>query len=257
MVTSDKSTVEELVSKYLEISFNCKEGFICNETPIFKILFDVIYDVTYNIDGQLTTVKVKHNNSLNEPAIPIKTGYTFSHWELNGERYDFNKPVNKKIELVAIWNINKYQISFVTNNDLYGNFDKTDIIVDYGSKIEFSNNKIIVGDKIVFAIPTIADVQYSYQFVNWSQIPENNIVVSDIVIMGNFIRLINEYEVEWIVDGTTTKEVYKYGEMPKFKGNTSKLADQIYTYTFVGWDKEISNVTGNVSYTAKYDKEYI
>ena len=51
-----------------------------------------------------------YNDYLEEPTIPTKGGYTFSHWELNGEKYEFNKPVTSDMELVAIWIINKYEI---------------------------------------------------------------------------------------------------------------------------------------------------
>ncbi|MCR4856108.1 MAG: carbohydrate-binding domain-containing protein [Erysipelotrichaceae bacterium] len=57
-------------------------------------------------------------------------------------------------------------------------------------------------------------------------------------------------------DGTVLQEkktpVY---ETPKYEGNTpTKESDDEYDYTFKGWDKEITEVKGDATYTAVYDK---
>ena len=69
--------------------------------------------------------------------------------------------------------------------------------------------------------------------------------------------IINEYTVTWIVDGETSQETYFEGEMPVYKYGTEKEADEVYTYTFIGWDKEIVPVVEDVTYEAVYEKEYI
>ena len=48
-------------------------------------------------------------------------------------------------------------------------------------------------------------------------------------------------------------EYYKKGETPNFKGETLKEQDERYVYTFKGWDKEISEATEDVTYTAQYE----
>ncbi|MBQ7460578.1 MAG: InlB B-repeat-containing protein [Oscillospiraceae bacterium] len=61
-------------------------------------------------DGnQITT------NTADEPIPPRKTGYTFSHWTLNGAVYDFSTPVTEDITLTAEWTINKYTVTFDSN----------------------------------------------------------------------------------------------------------------------------------------------
>ena len=67
----------------------------------------------------------------------------------------------------------------------------------------------------------------------------------------------NEYEITWIVDGVSHVELHKYDTFPEFKGDTSKGPDKIYNYKFIGWDKEVSKVTGKVTYIAQYEKTYI
>lgn len=68
---------------------------------------------------------------------------------------------------------------------------------------------------------------------------------------------IEEYTVTWIVDGTSSTETYKEGEMPVFKYGTGKDADNTYTYTFKGWDKELEAVSQDVTYEAVYESTYI
>ena len=65
-------------------------------------------------------------------------------------------------------------------------------------------------------------------------------------------KYINTYTITWIVDGVTSTEVYEHEKTPEFKGSTDKVADAKYTYTFTGWDNEISTVTGDATYTATY-----
>ena len=60
--------------------------------------------------------------------------------------------------------------------------------------------------------------------------------------------------ITWIVDGVETTEVCEKGTMPSFKGSTDKAMDDHNRYTFDGWDPEITVVTEDATYTAKYAK---
>ncbi len=66
------------------------------------------------------------------------------------------------------------------------------------------------------------------------------------------------YTVTWIIDGEPHEETYEEGVSPSYKGETpSKVGDRKNTYTFTGWDKEISPVTGNITYTAEFSATLI
>ena len=64
---------------------------------------------------------------------------------------------------------------------------------------------------------------------------------------------VSSHKVTWSVDGNDTVEEYAPGDNPVFAGSTDKPADDKYTYTFAGWDSEIEQVSGDVTYTALYD----
>ena len=50
------------------------------------------------------------------------------------------------------------------------------------------------------------------------------------------------------------EETLAYGVMPEYKGETPvKASDRIFDYPFIGWDKKIALVTGDVTYTAVFE----
>ena len=63
-----------------------------------------------------------------------------------------------------------------------------------------------------------------------------------------------EYTVTWDVNGVITTETYKEGETPEYPGedDPTRPDDENYTYLFHGWDPEITPVTADVTYTAKW-----
>ena len=71
----------------------------------FKIPKPITYEVMFNSYGgsPVESQAVIEGNSAIEPETPIKDGYVFVRWELDGYEYDFSLPVTKNITLVAKW----------------------------------------------------------------------------------------------------------------------------------------------------------
>ena len=91
-------------------------------------------------------------------------------------------------------------------------------------------------------------------FTGWS--PAIAPVTGDVTYTAVFTDKTKVFTVTWVdIDGTVleTDENVAEGTMPSYDSKApTKAAANGYTYVFAGWDKEISEVTGNVTYIAAY-----
>ncbi len=99
------------------------------------------------------------------------------------------------------------------------------------------------------------DSQYIYTFSGWS--PALTKVTANATYTAQYSKVANEYTVTWVVNGAKTTQKYKYGDMPSYTGALTKPSDSQYTYTFLKWDKTISKVTSDITYTAEFSKKEI
>ncbi len=73
---------------------------------------------------------------------PIRTGYTFKFWSADGtSKYDFASPLTENITLKAIYDVNRYTITFNTN----GGTQISPITQDYGTPIKAPANPTRTG----------------------------------------------------------------------------------------------------------------
>ena len=100
----------------------------------------------------------------------------------------------------------------------------------------------------------VAEEHYYYVFAGWS--PELTEVMSDASYTAIFNKKPKEYEIlfkDW--NGTQLlKANVAYGTMPEYTGATpERRGNAHYSYTFTGWSPELTEVTGNATYTAVYE----
>ena len=84
-----------------------------------KAVYEInTYTVTFDADGGTIDGKdvapqtVDYNQTATNPGAPVKAGYTFKEWQLDGKPYDFTTKVTADITLKAVYEINTYTVTF-------------------------------------------------------------------------------------------------------------------------------------------------
>lgn len=109
-----------------------------------------------------------------------------------------------------------------------------------------------------------ADAQYTYTFDHWVNKETNEAITSASKVTGDtdldpvFKQELRMYTITWKNDDGTileTDEKVEYGTVPTYDGETPAKAEETrYTYSFIGWDKDVTAVSGDVTYTAQFEK---
>ena len=111
----------------------------------------VVYTITFNSDGgsNVPSQTVLEGGKVIKPVDPIKSGYIFKEWQLNGISYNFDAIVNENITLTAIWNLNLDVPIYLdgTINNKYFNITMGEI----NNREIAVNNTIGINDAIEYA----------------------------------------------------------------------------------------------------------
>ena len=177
-----------------------------------------------------------------EVTITPKTGYHFVNWSDGNTENPRILLMEKDSTLTANIAINTYSVVFKNWNDTALQSET----LNYGDPIAYKG--------IYPTKPSTA--QYSYTFSAWNPtIPNPAVATQDWVFVAQFEATVNQYLVTFVnYNGDTLQSSkYDYGAIPEYTGQTpTRPADAQFTYTFTGWDKTISEVTGQVVYTAQF-----
>ena len=185
---------------------------------------ELAYGVTPAYTGETPT----------KPATAQYT-YTFKGWDS---------------EIVAVTGAKDYKATYTSTTNKYlitfVNYDGTEL---QSSEVEYGTTPTYSGE----APEKPADAENTYVFTGWS--PSIESVTEAKTYTAQFSSTTNKYLIRFLnEDGTELQsEELAYGATPEYKGETpTKDATAQYTYTFNGWDSEITAVTGAKDYKATY-----
>ena len=175
----------------------------------------------------------------------------------NGEQIvNFESPQYSGFNILVIKN--SRAIRFTTEYrynelDMYYTID----FVDGGRVIQVDNYHI--GDEVTPPAPPTkeADNKAMYEFKGWDK--EVTSCNGDATYTAIFEVTYIEYTVIFKdADGTVlSTNTYHYGDTVVPPPSPSKAADTTFTYTFDGWDKEVTSCNGDATYTAIFEVTYI
>lgn len=192
------------------------------------------YTVTWNVDGVETSETYKYGETpvfkgTTDKAADAQYTYTFNGW--NQEIAAVTGDVTYTAQYDTT--VNEYDVTWIVEGV------ETTVKVPYGTVPTYDGTPVKAGN-----------AQYSYTFDKWDTEPVA--VVGNATYTAQFTETVNQYTVTWIVDGETVKtEALEYGQIPAdfvpAKENTAE-----FTYTFNGWDQELTAVVGDVTYTGSF-----
>jgi len=201
------------------------------------------YTVTFkNYDGTILGTKtVDYGTAATyDGATPTKPATAKYSYIFNGWDAQINSITEDCVRIATFIEVtNKYTVTFK-------NYDGTILGT---STVEYGNAAIYHG-----ATPTKpATQQYTYTFSGWSISLEN--VTSDRIATAQYDSTVNKYTVTFknydgSILGTSTVD---YGSNATYIGSTpTKPSTQQYSYSFIGWDKGLNNVTENYVVIAQF-----
>lgn len=197
-----------------------------------------------NYDGSLISEKVYYYGEIIEEPTATRESdnayrYTFSGW-------------NKVVSNTCVGNAT-YTAQFVKEE------------IEYVVIFKNSNGDIIsrltyhYGETII--VPTVnkqSTKVFTYTFLGWDKEVSGACVGN-----ATYTALFNESYIDYTVkflnyDGSEiSKTTYHYGDVVEVPETPTRDKDKIYSYTFSGWDKDVTECMGNATYKATYTKEYV
>ena len=204
----------------------------------------VMYSITY-LPGEHGTFESQTYTSRYGMEIPSfegtatgETGYAFAGWSPS-----VGQIVTGNAEYVALWTPMSYSVSYLVD----------------GTIVASESHR--VGETVSVRAPYVKD---GYEVSAWSSsdvsVSNGMFVMPAKSVRFNAYAQQSSFTVTWknwngAVLATTT---VAFGEMPSYPGSApARAPNSVYSYTFAGWDPQVSAATADATYTAKYTTSYV
>lgn len=88
------------------------------------------FNVWFYDNELITTTQILEYNKVENYEIE-KEGYKFLYWSNNGEEYNFESLVSNDLKLEAVWEVNKYEVTYKSESEVFIN------TVNYNEKLDY------------------------------------------------------------------------------------------------------------------------
>lgn len=236
--------------------------------------------VKFETDGGTTISNqiVEKGNKVAKPIDPVKDGYTFEGWTLNGEVYDFEKIVEENIELKAKWEKVKETNNNTTNNGSSNNnsgsnnnnnttkpttpttVKKYTVTFNSNGGSAVNSQTVTEGDKASKpSNPTRSGYTFAGWTLNGSAYDFNSVVKSNITLVAKWNENAKaKYTVTFNSNGGSAVSSQTVTEGNKVSRPSNPTRDG---YNFGGWllNGSVydfnSSVNGNITLVAKWNQK--
>ena len=144
----------------------------------------------------------------------------------------------------------------------YGENDVSEIMNYYGEWLGTDEYPIPVDTQEDYtALGSVMSTQKGARFISGKKVEiDESIDIVDDLLERYAVDYTITHTVRWLnTDGAVLymKTHIKSGETPRYKGDipTMPATENLYKYSFIGWDKEVAPINANTDYTAQYSVE--
>lgn len=139
------------------------------EQPFEEVTYTVTFDYNYGDERTYKTVTVTEGETVDKPANPSRSGYSFGGWytaEKNGKEFDFDTAITSDITLYAKWSV-KNSGNNGSGGGNSGNRNDVYTVVFYlndGSGTVYDRASVNKNEQISVPTPPARD---GYRFTDW------------------------------------------------------------------------------------------
>jgi hypothetical protein len=204
--------------------------------------------VELNFNGQLGGIYGGTNglqvSSAQLANVAIPENFTLIGWDVNGDGASDQLP-EKLNKGCYVWSaVTTLKNPIIT----FKNYDGSLL-----AQSEYAYGDIVTA--VVASRPS--DGQYDYTFVGWDK--SVTLAIADSVYTAVYQKTLSKITIKFYdADGSLADEQQvEYGSLPTPPTLSDQAIDDVYYNKFVGWDKDIVVVQGEMSYTAVYQKALV
>ena len=216
------------------------------------------YTVEIVTDSNIKTVEVKEGELVTKPADPVKKGYKFVGWYVDGKIYDFSKKVTSNLKIEAKWE--------KVEEDSSDSGDQSETVKKYKVTFKDDDGKVLSTIEVkendtIVAKPDDPSKE-GYNFIGWfdgdKEYKFTEKVTEELTLIAKYEKIpenVKTYTVTFDSDGGTKigNKVIEEGKTVTKPTNPTKTGYSFVSWQLDGKDYDFSTpITKNITLKANW-----